>query len=139
MKLPGPDHPITVTYTGGRVRILFAGKVIADSTRALTLNESGYEPVHYLPRADVDMSRLRPTDHTSHCPYKGDASYFSIAVDGHNSVNAVSNHFRRWPRSPDIWRFTRMPSNRRRRNICAVVFGVRSVQPRAFEEFRAVG
>ncbi len=102
MKLPGPDHPITVTYTGGRVRILFAGKVIADSTRALTLNESGYEPVHYLPRADVDMSRLRPTDHTSHCPYKGDASYFSIAVDGHNSVNAVWSYEQPFPAMAEI-------------------------------------
>ena len=78
MKLPGPDHPITIARNANRVRVIFAGKVIADTTRALTLHEASYPPVQYIPRADVDMSLLTPTAHASHCPYKGDASYFSI-------------------------------------------------------------
>ena len=55
MKLPGPDHPITITANGNRVRVIFAGQVIADTTRALTLAEAGYPPVQYIPRADADM------------------------------------------------------------------------------------
>jgi len=78
MELPAPSHPITVARNANRVRVVFAGEVIADTTRALTLNEAGYAPVHYIPRADVAMSRLKPTAHASHCPYKGDANYFSI-------------------------------------------------------------
>ena len=75
MELPAPGHPITIARNANRVRVVFAGEVIADTTRALTLNEAGYAPVHYIPRADVTMSRLKHTAHTSHCPYKGDASW----------------------------------------------------------------
>jgi len=89
MKLPGPDHPITIARNGKRVRVSFAGKVIADSTRTLTLREVGYPPVNYIPRADVDMAALTPTAHASHCPYKGDASYFSISANGKTADNAV--------------------------------------------------
>jgi len=67
MKLPGPDHPITIARNGRRVRVIFAGKVTADTTRALTLNEAGYKPGHYIPREDADMSLLAPTAHASHC------------------------------------------------------------------------
>jgi uncharacterized protein (DUF427 family) len=89
MKLPGPDHPITIKRNANRVRVIFGGQVIADTTRALTLNEAGYRPVHYIPRADVAMSRLMPTAHASHCPYKGDANYFSIVAGGATADNAV--------------------------------------------------
>jgi uncharacterized protein (DUF427 family) len=89
MKLPGPDHPITITQNGSHVRVTFAGHVIADTERALTLKEANYKPVVYIPRADADMSRLVPTEHTTHCPYKGDASYFSIVADGQTAENAV--------------------------------------------------
>jgi uncharacterized protein (DUF427 family) len=89
MKQPGPDHPITIERNGKRVRVTFAGKVIADSTRALSLKEAGYPPINYIPRADADMSALTPSDHSSHCPYKGDAGYFGIAVDGRSAANAV--------------------------------------------------
>ena len=76
MKLSGPDHPITITRNGNRVRVSFAGQVIVDSTRALTLQEAGYRPVHYIPRADADMSLLKPTQPRDACPYKGDARLF---------------------------------------------------------------
>jgi uncharacterized protein (DUF427 family) len=97
MKEPGPDRPITIAPTAKRVRISFAGKVIADSTRALTLNEAGYPPVHYIPRADADMSALHATSHHTHCPYKGDASYFTIQAAGRRADNAVWSYERPFP------------------------------------------
>jgi uncharacterized protein (DUF427 family) len=97
MKLPGPDHPIGIAPNSRRVRVRFAGKVIADTTRALTLTEANYPPVQYIPRADADMSLLRPTAHHSHCPYKGDASYFTIAVDGASAENAVWSYAAPFP------------------------------------------
>ncbi|MGC1464263.1 MAG: DUF427 domain-containing protein [Pseudolabrys sp.] len=88
MKIPGPDHPISVSRNVNRVRVTFGGKVIADTTRALTLQEASYPPVQYIPRADVDMTQLKRTLHSTHCPYKGDASYFTIggSSKGENAV-----------------------------------------------------
>lgn len=89
MKLPGPDHPITVTAHPGRVQVQFEGHVIADSVNVLTLKESTYKPVFYFPRDDVAMDYLHRTDHSTHCPYKGDASYFTLDMDGDIRENAV--------------------------------------------------
>jgi uncharacterized protein (DUF427 family) len=89
MKLPGPDHPIAIEPNPQRVRITWNGKVVADTTRALTLREAAYPPVQYIPRADVKMALLKRTDHSSHCPYKGDASYYNIEQDGQRAENAV--------------------------------------------------
>jgi uncharacterized protein (DUF427 family) len=86
---PGPDHPITITPTNGRVVVTVAGKVVADTGAALTLQESTYPAVQYIPLADVDTSLLEPTDTQSYCPYKGDASYYSIPVGGPKSVDAI--------------------------------------------------
>ena len=89
VRIPGPDHPITIEKTPQRVRVTVAGKTIADSRDALTLREASYPPVQYVPRKDVDFSQLQRTVHSSHCPYKGDASYYSIVPGGERSVNAV--------------------------------------------------
>ena len=89
MKIPGPDHPITVTPNPKRVVVTFAGKVVADTTHAQTLRESTYPAVHYIPRADVDMALLDRTTHGSECPYKGHANYYSITVDGRTAENAI--------------------------------------------------
>lgn len=86
---PGPDHPITVTPTGKRVVVTVAGKVVADSERALTVQESTYPAVQYIPIEDVDRSLLERTETTTYCPYKGDASYYSIPVGGERSVDAI--------------------------------------------------
>ena len=94
---PGPDHPITVTANPARVRVEVAGRVIADTTRALTLQEAAYPPVQYIPREDVDMAQLQRTDHASYCPYKGDCSYFSIPAGGERSANAVWSYERPYP------------------------------------------
>ena len=102
MKLPGPDHPITITRNGKRVRVMFAGRVIADSKNALTLKEANYRPALYIPRADTDMRLLASTDHHTHCPYKGDASYFSIMVDGHSADNAVWSYEQPYPAMAEI-------------------------------------
>ena len=102
MKLPGPDHPITIARNMKRVRVSFAGKVIADSTQALTLQEASYPPVNYIPRADVDMAALTPTAHASHCPYKGDASYFTISAGGRSAENAVWSYEQPYPPMAEI-------------------------------------
>ncbi len=102
MKLPGPDHPIAISHNAKRVRVVFAGEVIADTTRALTLQEASYPPVQYIPRADVVMKLLAPTTHASHCPYKGDASYFSIAAGGKMAENAVWSYEQPYPAMAEI-------------------------------------
>ena len=102
MKLPGPDHPITVTRNGKHVRVTFAGHVIADTQNALTLKEASYRPALYVPRADANMSLLAPTDHRTHCPYKGDASYFTISVDGRTAENAVWSYEQPYPAMAEI-------------------------------------
>lgn len=84
-----PDHPITVTPNSNRVKVTFAGKVVADTRKALTLQEASYPPVLYIPRADVDTSLLTRTTNSTHCPYKGDASYYSINAGGKTSENAI--------------------------------------------------
>lgn len=88
-KLPGPDHPITIEPNPARVVVSVAGRVIADTRRALTLHEASYPAVQYVPRADVDLSLLSRTSHATYCPYKGDAAYYSIPVGGERSVDAV--------------------------------------------------
>jgi uncharacterized protein (DUF427 family) len=89
MKIPDASHPITITPATQRVRVTHGGRVIADTRRALALKEASYPVVHYIPREDVDMRVLSRTGHATHCPYKGDAAYYSIETDGHASANAI--------------------------------------------------
>ena len=89
IKIPSPDHPITISPAEGRVRVTVAGKVVADSAHALRLEEKGYPPVYYLPRTDADMSLLVRTTHYTYCPYKGDCTYYSIPLGGTKSEFAV--------------------------------------------------
>jgi uncharacterized protein (DUF427 family) len=86
---PGPDHPISIDANPSHVVVTVGGKVVADTRDALTLREASYPAVQYIPRRDVDMAALTRSEHTTYCPYKGDASYFSIPVGGDRSVNAV--------------------------------------------------
>jgi uncharacterized protein (DUF427 family) len=89
IKIPGPDHPITISPAAGKVRVTVAGRTIAESTQALRLEEKGYPPVYYLPRNDADMSLLVRATHYSYCPYKGDCAYYSILIGGAKSEYAV--------------------------------------------------
>ena len=88
-RVPGPDHPITIERNPARITVSVGGRVVADTRDALTLREASYPPVQYIPRKDVDMSLLERTQHSTYCPYKGDASYYSILNGGAKSVNAV--------------------------------------------------
>lgn len=89
VKIPGPDHPITIERDPSHVVVKLAGKVIADTHDALTLREAAYPAVLYIPRKDVDMTLLERTDHATYCPYKGECAYFSIPAGADRSVNAV--------------------------------------------------
>jgi uncharacterized protein (DUF427 family) len=79
-KIPGPDHPITIEKTGQRVLVRVGADVVADTTRALTLHEAGHPPAQYIPLDDVDQTLLAASDTQTYCPYKGDASYYSITL-----------------------------------------------------------
>lgn len=89
VKIPGPDHPITIAANPARVVVKAAGRVIADTRAALTLCEARYPAVQYIPRKDVDMSLLARTDHATYCPFKGDCAYYSIPSAGEKGANAV--------------------------------------------------
>lgn len=89
IKVPGPDHPITIKANPMRVIVSVAGRTIADTRDALTLCEAGYAAVQYIPRKDVDMSLLERTAHATYCPYKGDCAYYSVPSGGERAVNAV--------------------------------------------------
>lgn len=89
VRIPGPDHPISIAPHPGHVTVRAGGRTIAETDAALALQEANYPPVLYVPRADADMAALERSDHTTWCPFKGDASYFSIAGAGEAGRNAV--------------------------------------------------
>lgn len=97
MKIPGPDHPITIEPAVRRIRVSAGGTVIADTSRALVLREATYPAVYYIPRSDADSTRLVRTDRITHCPYKGDASYFSIRTDSTTLDNAIWSYETPYP------------------------------------------
>jgi uncharacterized protein (DUF427 family) len=99
---PGPDHPISIEPNPDRVVVTVAGKIVADTRRALTLREADYEPVAYIPLEDVDRSLLESTDHSSYCPYKGDANYYSVPAGGERSANAVWEYRSPYPAVGEI-------------------------------------
>jgi len=102
IRIPGPDHLISIQRNPARVVVSVAGRVIADTRNALTLRESDYSPVQYIPREDVDVSQLERTDHATYCPYKGDSSYYSIPAGGKKSVNAVWTYEDPYPAVAEI-------------------------------------
>jgi uncharacterized protein (DUF427 family) len=89
IKIPGPDHPITIERSLKRVVVSVGGAVLADSRDALILREASYPAVQYIPRKDVDMTLLERSAHATYCPYKGDCAYFSIPSGGERAINAV--------------------------------------------------
>jgi uncharacterized protein (DUF427 family) len=89
MKVPGPDHPITIAPEPARIIVKVAGRTLADTRAALTLREADYPPVFYVPRQDIDMTLLTRTKHVTYCPYKGKCSYYSAPSGGERSLNAV--------------------------------------------------
>lgn len=112
---PGPDHPISVTASAERVRVTAAGVTLADTRAALVLREHGYPPAYYLPRADAQMAVLQRTEHGTYCPYKGDASYFTVLAGGaelddvvwsyerpHAAVAEIRDHLAFYPDRVDV-------------------------------------
>lgn len=111
---PTAEHPITVAPTAGRVVVRVDGAVIADSTAALTLQESNYPAVQYLPLRDVDRERLRRTDTSTYCPYKGEAGYYSVVgartvedavwfyAQPYPAVAAIADHVAFYPDKAEV-------------------------------------
>lgn len=107
--IPGPDHPITIARNPRRVVVTAHGTVIADTRDALTVREANYPPVQYIPRTDTTIVAFERTDHATWCPYKGEASYFSIPgiergenaiwtyETPHGAVAAIRNHLAFYP------------------------------------------
>jgi uncharacterized protein (DUF427 family) len=102
MRVPGPDHPITITVNPKRVRVSVGGVVIAETSNALKLKEASYPAVNYLPREDTNMALLARTERVTHCPYKGDASYFNIVADGKTVENAIWTYETPFPAMTEI-------------------------------------
>lgn len=89
MKVPGPDHPISITPATTRIRVSAGGQVIAETAQALLLKEASYPEVFYIPRSDARMEMTTRTARVTHCPYKGDASYYSINAGDAVLDNAI--------------------------------------------------
>ena len=102
MKQPGPDHPITIAPLGRHVTVRFAGAVIGESDAALSLAEANYPEIIYVPRADLDMSRFARTEKSTHCPYKGDATYFTVDANGKRAENAAWSYETPFPAMAEI-------------------------------------
>jgi uncharacterized protein (DUF427 family) len=101
-KIPGPDHPIAIEATEKRFVVKAGGKVVADSTATLTLKEAGYPPVQYFPIEDVDQELLRPSPTSTYCPYKGDATYYTIFVAGRGIEDAIWTYVDPYPAVKEI-------------------------------------
>jgi uncharacterized protein (DUF427 family) len=113
--VPGPDHPITVTPADTTVTVRLGGRTIAHTKRALVLQEASYQSVYYLPLEDVEADVLRPSSHETYCPFKGDASYYSLAdgdtvvadavwtyVEPYDAVSEIANHVAFYPQHVEI-------------------------------------
>lgn len=97
MKLPGPDHPISIAPCGKLVVVSFHGQEIARSTRALALDEAQYPTVLYIPREDARLDLMTDSDHHTDCPYKGTATYRSLADTPGDGKNAVWSYEAPYP------------------------------------------
>lgn len=84
-----PEHTVMLQREGGHVTVRFNGVALAETRNAITLREKGYPPVLYIPRSDIQMQYLLPTDRTSHCPFKGEARYWTMSAAGKIEENAV--------------------------------------------------
>ncbi len=98
----GDAHAVILEPSPRRVRIEFNGEMIADTTHARMLYEDGHLPMYYVPMDDVRMDLLHKTDHSTHCPHKGDASYWTIKVGDRESENAVWGYEDPLPQQPGL-------------------------------------
>jgi uncharacterized protein (DUF427 family) len=84
-----PEHRVNLVPDKHRVRVMFGGKVIADSTATLRCEETGHGPVHYVPAKDMALDLMKKTAHTTYCPFKGTASYWTIDTGNGSAENAI--------------------------------------------------
>jgi uncharacterized protein (DUF427 family) len=96
-KTPNDEHPISIQATHGRVLVRAGTTLIADTTNALTLREASYPAVQYVPLADIDPQVLRRSDSASYCPFKGDASYFTLVTADGEIADAVWTYEQPYP------------------------------------------
>lgn len=102
-RVPGPDHPITIEPTTGRVVVRVGERVVARTAAALTLHEAAYPSVPYVPIADVDHGVLRPSPTTTYCPYKGTATYYTLELaDGEQLPDALWAYEEPYPAVAEI-------------------------------------
>ena len=102
MKLPSAEHPLTLSPVAGQLVVAFHGVVVARTDHGLALQEAAYKPVYYIPRTDIVAEHFQPTAHSTYCPYKGPASYFSLVAGGQVSENAVWSYEDPYPAMADI-------------------------------------
>jgi uncharacterized protein (DUF427 family) len=109
--LPSAEHPITVAPTAGHVTVRVRGKVVAETDAALTLQESNYPAVQYIPRSDVDATVLAESNTSTYCPYKGLAAYFDVLgipdviwtyPDPYPAVAQIAGHMAFYPDKAEI-------------------------------------
>ena len=101
-RTPGPDHPITVEKNPARVVVRVGDQVVADTTAALALRESNYPAVQYIPLADVEQSFLKDSDTTTYCPYKGDASYYTLVTGDGEQADVIWTYREPYPAVAEI-------------------------------------
>lgn len=87
--LPDASHPISITKASSKVVVEPTSLNVAETRSALALKEASYPIVYYVPREDADMSLLERSDHTTYCPYKGEANYYNIPALGETGLNTV--------------------------------------------------
>jgi uncharacterized protein (DUF427 family) len=103
VKIPDAAHPITIRPTGARVTVRVGGAVVAETDSALSLAEASYPVVQYIPLGDVDQSMLERTTTQSYCPYKGDASYFTVkSADGGAEADVIWTYEHPYPSVAEI-------------------------------------
>jgi uncharacterized protein (DUF427 family) len=102
IKTPGPDHPIVIEKNPERVVVRVGDQVVADTTAALALREADYPAVQYIPLADVDQAFLKETDTSTYCPYKGDASYYTLVTAGGELTDVIWTYREPYPAVAEI-------------------------------------
>jgi uncharacterized protein (DUF427 family) len=103
IKIPDATHPITIRPTGSHVTVRLGGSVVAETDHALSLAEAAYPVVQYIPLGDVDQSLLDRTTTQTYCPYKGDASYYTVQTpDGRTEADVIWTYEHPFPSVADI-------------------------------------
>lgn len=103
VKIPDATHPITIRPTGSHVTVRLGGTVVAETDRALSLAEASYPVVQYIPLDDVEQSLLDRTTRQTYCPYKGDASYYTVQTpDGRTEADVIWTYEHPYPYVAEI-------------------------------------